>query len=72
MPIMTRKEETILDKLITLAGGDKSLVEMAFKSISKDINPDLSDVVKYILKKKGISSGTESPSSKNETRSNAA
>jgi hypothetical protein len=49
MPIMTREEEEILDKLIRLAGGDLLLVERAFKEISsKSEKPDLIDIVRYI------------------------
>lgn len=49
MPIMTRKEEEILDKLMRLAQGDPRLVERALKECSQEkAEPDLKDIVAYI------------------------
>lgn len=49
MPIMTRKEEEILDKLTRLARGDLVLVERAFKECTRySAEPDLKDIVAFI------------------------
>lgn len=59
MQVMTRVEEEVLNKLITLARGDVMLVEKAFRaSIQHKDEPDLTDVVEFIeneLKKQSSS-----------------